>query len=360
MYKIDVSNANPVLPTPAAPGPNPDSYFQSSLVPCQVTHDFLNAVQEEVCNVILMSGAGLTLSKTDRTQLYQAISYMVSSSSGGFITAVVQDTDPHLGGNLNVNSFGIVSSTSTLNISSPTKIVISPIMAVQSDLVCAGDTTTKINFSSNTQSFYVGGSLVATLNASGLMLASGARISNILNDSSLTDDSDTELATQQAIVAYANKIATTYLQGCLYGFWEGTINNTAYCWNIGNGYCQAEWPTSSSPTDPDMHQLVTNSLQAALYPTPPDGYGQSLINCNFDIWIDAAPGVGKTFIIYAANGASAYNPTPGSTLITISGTDTSGSYSGYYPNALFFGAGTGSPTMPTRIVYRISGAIFER
>jgi len=46
-----------------------------------VTADIMNALQEEICNVIT-AGAGLTLSKPDNTQLLQAILSLASSSTG--------------------------------------------------------------------------------------------------------------------------------------------------------------------------------------------------------------------------------------------------------------------------------------
>ena len=76
MYKIDNATSTAVMPTPAAPGPNPGSYFtegnaSSGIAATIVTGDWANAVQQEICNAI--EGYGLTLSKSDSTQLYQAM-----------------------------------------------------------------------------------------------------------------------------------------------------------------------------------------------------------------------------------------------------------------------------------------------
>lgn len=76
MYKIDNETAANSLPTPEAVGVNPNSYFTkgdpgSGIPATIVTADWANAIQEEICYVITQ--AGLTLDKTVRTQLLQAI-----------------------------------------------------------------------------------------------------------------------------------------------------------------------------------------------------------------------------------------------------------------------------------------------
>ena len=76
MYRIDNATATSTLPTPLAPGPVANGYFQSGnpgigLLATTVDRDWANATQEEFCTVI--EAAGITLSKTDHTQLYQAL-----------------------------------------------------------------------------------------------------------------------------------------------------------------------------------------------------------------------------------------------------------------------------------------------
>jgi hypothetical protein len=76
MYRIDNANATTVLPTPLAPGPVVHGYFQSGnpstgQKATTVDRDWANTQQEEIANVV--EAAGITLSKTDRTQLLQAI-----------------------------------------------------------------------------------------------------------------------------------------------------------------------------------------------------------------------------------------------------------------------------------------------
>jgi hypothetical protein len=74
MHRIDDPSAAPTLPAPNQPG-TPGYYTEGSPTTGQqatiVSADWANAVQEELAYVVEQSG--LTLSKTDRTQLYQAI-----------------------------------------------------------------------------------------------------------------------------------------------------------------------------------------------------------------------------------------------------------------------------------------------
>lgn len=76
MYRIDNATAAVALPAPAAVGPKPNAFYTKGNpgggTPATIVDDdALNAMQEEICAVI--EGAGITLSKTDRTQLLQAI-----------------------------------------------------------------------------------------------------------------------------------------------------------------------------------------------------------------------------------------------------------------------------------------------
>ena len=79
MYRIDNSTAVPHasgVPTPAVVGPNVGGYFTKGnpgggVAATIVDDDWANAMQEEVAAVI--EGAGITLSKTVRNQLFSAI-----------------------------------------------------------------------------------------------------------------------------------------------------------------------------------------------------------------------------------------------------------------------------------------------
>lgn len=88
MFRIDNSTATATLAAATGAGPNPDSYFTdgdpaTSVPATVVTAEWLNMMQEEVVNVI--TGAGLTLDKADRTQLRAALSAMMSGLSKSVI-----------------------------------------------------------------------------------------------------------------------------------------------------------------------------------------------------------------------------------------------------------------------------------
>lgn len=81
MHRIDNATAATSLPVPVAVGPKPNAFFTKGNpgggTPATIVDDdWANAVQEELCDVI--ESAGITLSKTDRTQLKQAIRVMVA------------------------------------------------------------------------------------------------------------------------------------------------------------------------------------------------------------------------------------------------------------------------------------------
>lgn len=99
MHRIDSSTAKTTPPVQKA-AEGPQGYFQDGLdgtgaPSTKVTADWANAVQEEIVTVI--SNAGLSLNKTDNTQLYQAI-IAIASSLGwrtGDIKATLRNTaDP--------------------------------------------------------------------------------------------------------------------------------------------------------------------------------------------------------------------------------------------------------------------------
>jgi len=84
MFKIDNGTATGTLPAPTAAGPNPNGFFTdgdaANAIPATVVNaEWLNMVQEEIAGTITSSG--LTLDKSDRTQLRQAITAMISGAS---------------------------------------------------------------------------------------------------------------------------------------------------------------------------------------------------------------------------------------------------------------------------------------
>lgn len=116
MFRIDNATSTASIPTPAAVGPNPDSFFTegnpSGGTPATiVTADWANAVQEEISNLI--EDAGITLDKTDRTQMTAAIDTKISTN-GGRLAGVVSLTTStaltkatHSGKLLHVSSSGV-------------------------------------------------------------------------------------------------------------------------------------------------------------------------------------------------------------------------------------------------------------
>jgi hypothetical protein len=111
MYRIDNATAATVLPTPASVGPNPNGFFQvgvPGVTPSTVVDgDWANAVQGEI--VAVLAAAGITPSKTVRTQLVQAVKRV----SGGNLTTISGS-----GTTLTADNAGIVLvNTSSGNIS---------------------------------------------------------------------------------------------------------------------------------------------------------------------------------------------------------------------------------------------------
>jgi hypothetical protein len=103
MYRIDNSTASETLPTIGAVGPNVDSFFkdgnpatatESTIVPA----DWLNSIQEEICNAI--EEAGITLTKGEYEQLKLAIDYYaqknnaIYASSGSSPNSYTATLDP--------------------------------------------------------------------------------------------------------------------------------------------------------------------------------------------------------------------------------------------------------------------------
>ncbi len=82
MYRIDNATSLPAMPTPGPIGPNPDSFFTkgdptTALNATIVDDDWLNSIQEEICNVIELTGG--TLTKGVYTQLYDAIQTLLQN-----------------------------------------------------------------------------------------------------------------------------------------------------------------------------------------------------------------------------------------------------------------------------------------
>lgn len=90
MYRIDNATSVASLPTPAAPGVNPNSYFTfgnpgAGVPATTVDQDWANAVQEEICYVI--EQAGLTLDKSIHTQLLSAMKAIIAGGTSSYVAS---------------------------------------------------------------------------------------------------------------------------------------------------------------------------------------------------------------------------------------------------------------------------------
>lgn len=237
MFKIDNATAATVMPTPGSPGPNVDGFFKNGT---DVTADWLNAVQEEICYVITQAGG--TLDKTDRTQLYNAIHQMMTEFGG--ITQVSDDLSPSLGGDLDVNGFAITASSGNVELEAPSGVIDlnAPSVLVHTDIQHRGDTNNKITFGTDTQNFQVNGASVFDLSASGLRLgAANARVTTIDDDVTMAANSATRLVTQHAAKGYADSIAAKKFFNFVGGF-NGGYNSSVSIPPNSTAYVSLGWP----------------------------------------------------------------------------------------------------------------------
>jgi hypothetical protein len=80
MFRIDTDTAAASLPAPkpvGTPGFCTDGDATGGTPATQLDADFVNMLQEENCSIV--AGAGIALSKTDNTQVYQAILALIGS-----------------------------------------------------------------------------------------------------------------------------------------------------------------------------------------------------------------------------------------------------------------------------------------
>ncbi len=216
MYKIDNAFAVAMLPAPTVPGPKVGGFYTnktSLVVATHMTAEMMNCFQEELCNVIL--AASLTLDKTDRTQFKQAVDILIANATGApSITAVHDDPNPVLGGNLDLQGHSIVSTSNgdiffnTISTSSPF-IYLNGTALVHGTISPPGDSTNQIVFGSATQTFKTNSTTRLDVNASGLRLGgANARITLVDDDTTLTANSDTRTLTQHAYKSYVDAAAT--------------------------------------------------------------------------------------------------------------------------------------------------------
>ncbi|MBX9704643.1 MAG: hypothetical protein K5Q00_00180 [Gammaproteobacteria bacterium] len=196
MHRID--NESAVTPMPAAPATqsHPNYFFDDGnegtlTLPTRVDYHFLNTVQEEIIAVLV--AAGITPSKTDRDQLLEAI---YNLASGGTTTI----TSP-LSADLALRRIFSTGSDIELNPGASFLAQLGQNLYLNY-LYRTGQVTNKIQFSASQASLDPTGSAAVTVNASGMQIVTGARVTSISNDNTLAADSATLLPTQGAGKTY--------------------------------------------------------------------------------------------------------------------------------------------------------------
>ncbi|MBX9704642.1 MAG: hypothetical protein K5Q00_00175 [Gammaproteobacteria bacterium] len=188
MYQIDNSTAVTPMPTPAAVGPNPNYFFGPNTV---VTADWLNAVMMEIISVL--DDAGVTPDKTDQGQLLEAINILIASAP-----AV-------LAADLNTAGYAIENPSGDIDFEPSTgKVAVAG--GVGADTVVGQFTgAPTIAFNNAQISLLIAAATMFDVQASGLQLGNtGARVTQIDNDTTMAADSSTRLATQHAFKTYAD------------------------------------------------------------------------------------------------------------------------------------------------------------
>lgn len=131
MFRIDVDSNTTVLPTPEVAGT--PGYFraQTDPVQTQVSNDYMNMLQEEIINVLL--AAGLTPSKTDYTQLAQAIGLKSGAWTTGDVKATFKTVADSGWVMINDGSIGSATSGATTRANADTAALFSLLWTNVSD-----------------------------------------------------------------------------------------------------------------------------------------------------------------------------------------------------------------------------------
>lgn len=236
MYQVDNQYAVLSMPSPGAAGPNPDGFFKYNT---PVSQAWINAAQQELVNVV--TGASLSLDKSNFGQLLAAIQQLIIT--GGVspgIGSIVEDTNPHLGGNLKLNGFNIISIANgniviTANGTGFISLNATNIL-IGRDLQHRGDTDNLIRFDTDIIEFRTGGASRIDISTAGVRLgAANVRVNAILDQDNMSSDSAVALITQQSAKAYADaKLAAVsnnkqmYFNGSAFG--TNAIAITSYNW----------------------------------------------------------------------------------------------------------------------------------
>lgn len=195
----------------------------------------------------------------------------------GTTAALVDDTTPQLGGDLDLNSSDItgtgnINHTGTLTTSGVATI--GGNLSVAADIIHTGDTNNKIGFTTDTQTFTTGGSTRADITDSGVQLGgSGARVTTVLDEDAMGTDSATALATQQSIKAYVDAVDTDVVNDTtpqLGGNLDTNANNIAFDDTKGiideSGNEQLMFQTTASATNyVEITNAATGGSPQALF-----------------------------------------------------------------------------------------------
>lgn len=147
-----------------------------------------------------------------------AVKWEAQTGGGGGISAVVDDTTPQLGGQLDVNGNAIGDGTRELLTFTEDASAVNHVN-IENEATGSGpiissagdDAAVDLNIdtkSTGTLDLKTGGTSRADFTASGMRLgAANARVTTILDEDTMSSDSDTALATQQSIKAYVDAAA---------------------------------------------------------------------------------------------------------------------------------------------------------
>lgn len=131
MFRIDNATAVVVMPTPAAPGPNPNGYFtapdpMNDIPGTVLTADWCNSIQEELCSIL--DAASITPDKSVDNQVLSAINYLINTalSANAFVWDLIS-TDQVL-----VPKHGVVTNSgiTTINLLLPAMCPVGSIIKV--------------------------------------------------------------------------------------------------------------------------------------------------------------------------------------------------------------------------------------
>jgi len=203
MHRVDNQYAVAILPATEDIGPNPNGYFVKNT---RVSQSYINSLQEEYCSLI--EGADLVLAKGDKTQLKQAFTKLISDATTAVgITAIEEDINPHLGGDLDTLIWSIISESSgdiQITSNGTGKVLLNADdVLVKEYIKHRGDLNNYIRIAGDHIRLKANTTGMVTLGAFGLSLDYGSA-DLISDDQFFTDPNYSTLPTQRACKFYTN------------------------------------------------------------------------------------------------------------------------------------------------------------